>query len=150
MAENKISYFSYLQRLLSIYGKTTFSDLLKLLNATAEQLHSTKFWEGANFTPCENKALSFLSQFDLRWQMDKVSNRTPVIGSDGNVVKGTEANGTFANACNIFVTMGIWCSLNNVTVADARDFIEICRNWEEIPLACENWWLIVQMYDRIN
>lgn len=89
--------------------------------ATANQLHATKFWENVNFTPCENKALSFLNQNDLRWQMVKVSERT----GTGNLA----TSGVFGGGCSIFVHMGAWCSLNNVTVDDARDFSDICKQY---------------------
>lgn len=87
--------------------------------ATSEQMHNCKFWlqdDGTPipFTPCENKALSFLSQFDSRWS-DVVTN--PDIGR------------TFAYGCGGFAVMGAWCSLNNVNVDDARDFLDICNKY---------------------
>ena len=87
--------------------------------ATSEQMHNCKFWlqdDGTPipFTPCENEALSFLSQFDSRWS-DVVTN--PDIGR------------TFAYGCGGFAVMGAWCSLNNVNVDDARDFLDICNKY---------------------
>lgn len=82
--------------------------------ATANQSHTTKFWEGVNFTPCENQAKSFLSQQDIRWQ---------------DIVTDPERPATFNKGCEAMSVMGVWCSLNNVTVDDARDFLEICKKY---------------------
>lgn len=79
--------------------------------ATSNQSHTTRFWEGVNFTPCENRAKSFLSQLDTRW-------------SDVPLVEGY--NRTFATSCVPLSTMGVYCSLNNITIDDARDFPRIC------------------------
>lgn len=80
--------------------------------ATADQLHATKFWEGVEFTPCENQAKSFLSQQDIRWQ---------------DVITDPEKPATFSIGCEAMSVMGVWCSLYNVTVDDARDYLEICK-----------------------
>ncbi len=82
-------------------------------NATSEQLHSTKFWEGVTFKPCSNKALSFLNQGDLRW-------RNVLIGNGG------DKDRNFEDGCLLMSVMGVYCSLNNINVDDARDFIDIC------------------------
>jgi hypothetical protein len=82
--------------------------------ATSSQLHATEFWEGVEFTPCENQAKSFLSQQDIRWQ---------------DVVTDPERPATFNIGCEAISVMGVWCSLNNVTVDDARDYLEICKKY---------------------
>ena len=80
--------------------------------ATSNQSHTTKFWEGVNFTPCENRVKSFLNQLDTRWV-------------DVPLVEGY--NRTFATGCVPFSTMGAYCSLNNITIDDAREFPILCE-----------------------
>lgn len=81
-------------------------------DAVGDMTHSSDFWKGIPFVPCENKALSFLNQCDLRWQE--------------TVVEGTNG-GKFDMSCAALSVMGVWCSLNNVNVDDARDFVDICK-----------------------
>lgn len=80
--------------------------------ATSKQSHPIKFWEDVPFVPCENKALSYLEQNDLRWQ---------------HIVTDPDRNATFKVGCEGFSVMGAWCSLNNANVDDAREFLDICK-----------------------
>ena len=86
----------------------------RVSHPSASAIHNSNFWEGVSFTPCENRVISFLSQADLRWQTTEIY--------EGH---------TFYDGCEEFTIMGIWCSLNNVTVDDARDFFALCEKYDE-------------------
>lgn len=98
------------------YATPYLDNLVIATDKDGKQRHTSKFWEGVSFTPCENRAISFLSQMDLRWK--------------DVWVRPERADGTLGGlGCAAFSVMGAWCSLNNVTVDDARDYIDICKKY---------------------
>lgn len=86
------------------------------LGSNTIKLHNTKFWEAVDYKPyvCSNPALSFLDQYDLRWQ---------------TVIADPQTGMMLGECCDGLSIMGAWCSLNNVTADHPREFLDICDKY---------------------